>query len=201
MRVDKFRLLFFTAALSISAAHVIAQAPQGPPPSGAFGDSSSSVPVSATVYATTLVTNVDGGRSLNLLVLWRGTADWFVKGGSGGGGGGGGSTSVVRAVVRRGGLDLNVELQRQPRLVRIQSKEVSLQPADANVILVDQVDAPELKVAATFRIQPTMTDDRDLVPLLKQSPEIVKFLQCHLKSANASVQMLADRTCSALSEK
>jgi hypothetical protein len=181
--------------VTVASAMVFAQAPQsqGSPP-GVPMDSSTSRMVSPTVVATAMVRTLDGVNSLNLMVLWRGSNGWFVKPGARGAGGGG-NQRTLNARVRYAGLDLLAELDLQPRAARIQSNPVTLKPIDANVILVDEVEGPSLKVVATLKIDPAMTPDKQIEPLLKRSPEIVKFLQCDQKVDNPAIQSMVERSC------
>jgi hypothetical protein len=147
-----------------------------------------------------MVRTVDSVNTLNLMVLWRGSNGWFLKSGARGSGGGG-TQRTLTARATFGGLDLLAELDFQPREARIQGKPVVLKPADANVILVDGVEGPDLRVASTLKIDPAMASDREIEPLFKRSPEVLAFLQCDQKSASASVQMMTDRSCQGSSPK
>ena len=187
-----------SVVMTVASATVFAQAPpreQAPP--GVPVESSTSRPVSATVVATTMVRTIDGASALDLMVLWRGSNGWFLKSGARGSGGRGTQqTRSARATFA--GLDLLAELDLWPRAVRIQGKPATLKPADANVILVDGVEGPDLRVVSTLKIDPAMTSDRQIEPLFKRSPEVLAFLQCDQKSANGAVQILADRSCQGL---
>ena len=188
-------------ALTMAFAVVFAQAPQsqGPPP-GVPADSNTSRIVSPTVVATTMVRTLDGANSLNLMVLWRGANGWFLKPGARGGGGGG-RAGTLTARARYAGLDLAAELELQPRVVRIQNNPVTLKPVDANVILVDEVEGPNLRVVTTLKIDPAMTADKQIEPLLKRSAEMVKFLQCDQKLDNPAMQSMVERSCQTVSGK
>jgi len=184
-----------SVVVTVASATVFAQAPrreQAPP--GVPMDSSTSRPVSATVVATTMVRTIDGASALNLMVLWRGSNGWFLKSGARSSGGGG-TRQALNARATFAGIDLLAELDLQPRAVRIQGKPATLKPADANVILVDGVEGPDLQVVSTLKIDPAIASDREIEPLFKRSPEVLAFLQCDQKSASASVQVLADRSC------
>jgi len=191
-------------AATVASAIVLAQAPrsQGPPPGVPMGSSTSRM-VSATVVATSMVRTLDGASSLNLMVLWRGSNGWFLKPGARGSGGGGrgGSEGTLSARVRYAGIDLFVELDLQPRAVRIQGNPATLKPTDANVILVDDVEGPSLRVVSTLKIDPAMTTDQQIEPLLKRSSEIMKFLQCEQKADSLAVQSVVDRTCQSVMGK
>ena len=70
------------------------------------------------------------------------------------------------------------------------------------MVLVDEVDGPNLRVVGTLRIDPTMTTDKQIEPLLKRSPEIVKFLQCDQKINTPSVQsQVVERSCQIVTGK
>jgi len=81
--------------------------------------------------------------------VW-GSNGWFLKSGARGSGGRG-SQRTLTARATFAGLDLLAELDLQPRTVRIQGNPVTLTPADTNVILVDEVDGPNLRVLATLK--------------------------------------------------
>ena len=121
-------------------------------------------------------------------------------GARGSGGGGLGATRTAR--VSYAGLELLAELELQPRAVRIQGKSATLKPADANVILVDEVEGANLRVVATLKIDATMTPDKQIEPLLKRSPELVKFLNCDQKLDIPSVQsQVVERSCQIVMSK
>lgn len=185
------------AALAVVAVagSAIGVAVQNPPlgPPGMPMASVTSRPVSATVVATVLWTTTDSASSLNLMVLWRGANGWYLKGDTHGGGGSGSSRGQT-ARMQYGGLNFTVEFQRQPWVVRIQGKDIVLDPADANVVLVDQVDGPDMKMAGTLHVAPEMANARDVESLLKQSPKLVAFLQCDQKLPDARLQPL-QATC------
>ena len=114
-----------------------------------LGGTTGSLPVSPSVMATIMSSvDADGNGTLDLLVLWRGSAGWFKGDGgsaSGGGGtaGGGGTGSASRPEVRtawlsQGGVSLSVRFEPSTRKVWIQNQEMDLN--ESNVVLVDQVD-------------------------------------------------------------
>jgi hypothetical protein len=181
--------------MALASAMVFAQAPQRPePPPGVPAYSSTSRIVSATVVMTSMVRTLDGANSLNLMVLWRGSLEWFSKPGARGGSGGLRSATVY-ARQRYAGIEIVAELDLDPRAVRIQGIPATLKPSDANVILVDGVDGADLRVVSTLKIDPAIATDRQIEPLFKRSPEILAFLQCDQKASSPAVQMMADRSC------
>jgi hypothetical protein len=196
------RLLIFVPAAAVALAVMPTSAGQREtPPPGVPVQSSSSRPVSPTVVATTMTRTIDGNSSLDLMVLWRGTPEWYLKPGarSAGGGGSFGSQSVRQARLEFGGVALRAELQSQPRVVRIQGADVSLTVPDANVILVDEVEGPNLKVTSTLKVD-ALSKDRDILPWLKQAPQVVSFLQCETQ-VSAPAKVLVDPICQALIQK
>jgi hypothetical protein len=143
---------------------------------------------------TTMVRTLDGAGSLNLMVLWRGSNEWFSKTGARGSSGGG-NFRTLTARVRYAGIELMTELDLQPRAVRIQGVPATLKPSDANVILVDGVEGPDMRVVSTLKIDPAIAPDKQIEPLFKRSPEILAFLQCDQKASSPAVQMMAERSC------
>lgn len=147
-----------------------------------------------------MVRTLNGENSLSLLVLWRGGLGWFLRDGPKSGGGGMKQGSVS-ARLQYGGVNLTAELGLMPRTVVIQGNSILLDPSDANVILVDKVDGAA-KVVATLKIDPSMTANKQLEPVLKRSSQIVDFLQCDQKLSDPMVQsMVVDPICRAVTSK
>src|SRR5687767_7702756 len=139
--------------------HVLAAALMAAQPFPGGGSNSGTAPASPSVMATE-VGSVDatGRGTLQLLILWRGTPGWFLRGGgsssSGGGGSmGPGSETIFSHWISQGGVNLTVRLDPAARKLWIQDKEIALD--DANVVLVDGVDSPAgPSVVRTLRIDP-----------------------------------------------
>jgi hypothetical protein len=119
----------------------------------------------------------DGTDNLELLVLWRGAAGWFLRPGSMTSGGGT-SEGHSRLTIRRGDLQLTLEYDRPTRVVTIQGQPVRL--AADNVVFVDDVDAPGgPRVTGTMQVTRAMPGSAGQIGLvLKESPEIMAFLRC-----------------------
>ena len=195
--------------------HVAAAAVMLAQPFPGGGSSSTSAPVSPSVMATVMTAGNEPGKGeLELLVLWRGSPGWFWRAdGSGGGGsssGSGGMLGRTGSEVRtewlsQGGVNLNLRFEPGSRRLWILDQPVTLN--DANVVLVDGVDAPTgLRVVATVRIEPgyDAATDQPLgllaarpsgapppqgVPpqtFIRRSPELVAFLQCDVKAPDRS---------------
>jgi hypothetical protein len=162
--------------------------------------SSGSGPVSPAVVATWIChyERSDFGE-LDLLVLWRGTPGWFMRGGSGGssgqsGGGRGGRPPVVQHLFF-GDLALDLQFDPQAHTAQIQDREISLK--DANVILVDAVDSAEgLKVAGTRWIEPYLSESPVRIEtLLQRSPELITFLRCDIGLPDPTMQKMMELMC------
>ena len=198
---------------------------QGPPPgprsagsrSSQFGTQSSDQVVSPVVLAT-YVARVwgDGTRTLQMLVLWRGSPGWFARGSGGSSSSGGGDGRRYHSTIRRGDLQLQIEFDTETRLVTIsqaplvslpqspniqtapvKSKQIDL--SDRNVILVDEVDGSKgLQIVGTLRIDPVLPAGRSPLPLgdiLRQSQELVSFLRCDTRMPDPLSQQMAEIVC------
>jgi hypothetical protein len=150
------------------------------------GSTGGSAPVSPSVMATEMsAVDQNGRRTLELLILWRGTPGWHLKGtggASGSGGSMGGSPGMVRSDwISQGGVNLAVRFDPAARKAWVQEKEIDL--GDANVVLVDGVDSPVgPQVVRTLRIDPehetAATRQMPFQMFIRRSPELVDFLQC-----------------------
>jgi hypothetical protein len=138
----------------------------------------------------------DGGRVLEVLVLWRGTPAWFARG-EGSGGSGGRDGRRVSKTIRRGELALQFEFDLQTRLATIQGKPIELR--DQNVVLVDGVDeAKGPQVVGTLRVDPTLPpgdNPAGVFQTLRSSPEIVSFLKCDARLADPLMQKMSETVC------
>ncbi|MEO5739249.1 MAG: hypothetical protein ABIS29_01460 [Vicinamibacterales bacterium] len=164
------------------------------------GSNGGTAPVSPSVMATEMgAVDAAGRGTLQLLILWRGTPGWFLRGGgsSSGGSMGGGLNPTLRSQwISQGGVSLTVRFDPAARKVWIQDKEVWLD--DANVVLVDAVDSPAgPQVVRTLRIDPDYETTMEAAPyaapgrgpqmrpkgvpgqtFIRRSPELIEFLQC-----------------------
>jgi len=198
----------------LAAAVMLAQ----PFPGG--GSNSGTAPVSPSVMATQLGSVDAAGRgTLQLLILWRGTPGWFMRGGGSSSGGGGsmapGSSMIFSHWISQGGVNLSLRFDLTARKVWIQDKEITLDAE--NVVLVEGVDSREgPQVVRTLRIDPeyeaTMAPAPYSVPgrgtqpraqpvpahtFIRRSPELVDFLQCDtpLPGLRAYEQQMFDVMC------
>ncbi len=134
--------------------------------------------ISPTVEITVFTEGrADGADELELLVLWRGAAGWFLRPGSATAGR---TTSAGRShlTIQRGDLQLTLEYDRTNRVVSIQGKPVTL--ARDNVVFADDVDLRDgPRVTGTMHVPRAMPGSAGQIGLvLKQSREIMSFLRC-----------------------
>jgi hypothetical protein len=179
-----------------------AQLPPGRrmPPPGVMATSSASLPASAVTVMTWVARyGSDGAQQLELLVLWRGTPGWYLRG-SGSSSSGGGGANSFNSSIGYGGLDLRLELQYQPRVANIQGTRVELR--DDNVIFVDFVDTKGPTVVGTLRVDPALPQADGRIPrideVLGRSAEIVKFLRCDAELPDPRGQGAIERICKQL---
>jgi hypothetical protein len=206
--------------------HIFAAALMAAQPFPGGGSNSGTMPVSPSVMATELAsTDASGRGALQLLILWRGTPGWFLRGGGSSSSGGGGSmgresTMIFSHWVSQGGVNLTVRFDPAARKVWIQDQEMALD--DANVVLVDGVDSPAgPQVVRTLRIDPEY--ETTLEPLsygmpgrgpqmrprpvpvqvfIRRSPELVEFVQCDMPPPGISAyeQKMFDAMCALLTQ-
>jgi hypothetical protein len=206
--------------------HIFAAALMAAQPFPGGGSNSSTAPVSPSVMATELASVDASGRgTLQLLILWRGTPGWFLRGGgassSGGGGSAGpGSGTTFSHWISQGGVNLTLRFDPAARKVWIQDKELALD--DANVVLVDGVDGPAgPQVVRTLRIDPEYETKMEPPPyampgrgpqlrarpvpvqiFIRRSPELIEFLQCDMPPPGLSEyeQKMFDAMCARVRE-
>jgi len=136
-----------------------------------------------------------GSNALDLLVLWRGSPGWHLKGDGHGSSSGGGPTPGRRGTsVRYGGLVLHALFDGAKRLCQIEGKDVPLN--DHNVVLVDEVDSTSgPRVLKTLRIDPALPEPPRMEIAIRRSPELVSYLRCDLKLPDARQQTMMDIIC------
>jgi len=142
--------------------------------------------------------------TVDLLVLWRGSSDWYVRDvgksllevGSSATSGGQADGSVHRVFVHDRALEL--QFDPQARTVLIQGHVIALH--DANVLLLDEVDsAAGIKVAGVVRVEPQISNSGDVDPATaaaRQSAQILDFLRCDASGLPADVQQKMALNCS-----
>ena len=166
-------------------------------------------PVSPAVVATFVWrSQPPGSPELQLLVLWRGTPGWFMRGPNGytqsGSGQAGVDESGPGVVVEHwsyAGTRLDLEFDPSKRAARVQDHEIAL--GSANVILVDDVDgetgskiAGSLQVDALFRDEPA-----EIEVIIRRNPELYDFLRCDAKLPDAKSQPMFDSRCARMKAK
>ena len=143
------------------------------------------------------------GKETTLLVLWRGTPGWHVKGGvAGGGSSSGGGRSYAYQYMSRGGFTFTMEFDDERHVARLLNQEISLK--DTNVVLVDFVDSKAGPTIVGYRWVEPGAPAPPVVPggasdpiagAIRRSPELLEYLQCDLKMPDAIMQPLMEQVC------
>jgi hypothetical protein len=122
-----------------------------------------------------------GPLTLDLLVLWRGAPGWYLKGGHSAASGGGDDKGHVNVQMQRGGVELDLTLDRQKGVAVIAGNEVVLD--GANVVLVDGVGVPGgLTFAGTGSVDPKVEDLKTgAYAVLRGAPDLIPFLRCEVR--------------------
>jgi hypothetical protein len=164
---------------------------QAPPPS------TSTQVISPVCLMSWIVRTAPGGRTIDLLVLWRGSAGWFLRGTTPSRSSGSASGGTLQVAATYGGIDVTVDLVESTRVARIGGRDVRL--GDANVIFVDDTDsAAGPRVVGTTRIDPALPDGPGVPPVvevLRRSPDVVSFLRCDVRMPGGRGQPMVDRLC------
>lgn len=179
--------------LLLAPASVAAQPPAPVRPPDSKGGESGTMPTSASVMTTFLISKGGSTETLELIVLWRGTPGWFAtqsSSGSGGRVGSGTGGGVWRERIQRGEHELEVSFTFATRTAIVQGKEVSLR--DANAILVDRVDSPAgPRVVGTLKVDARLGSEPGpaaILPVLGRSREILEYLRCDVPLPDARMQ-------------
>jgi len=148
--------------------------------------------ISPTVFASWITERVGNeSEQLRLLVLWRGTPGWYaVPGGRIGGSSSGGAGT--HSTIEYGDVRLTLDFSAGDAVV-INGREVHL--GTDNVVYVDDVDAiAGARVVRTSRIASKMPGSAAQIGLaIRDVPEVVTFLQCDARAADAQRQMIIER--------
>jgi hypothetical protein len=118
----------------------------------------------------------------------------FVKGGSSRESSGGNANGYGGSM-SRGGVDLDFQLTRQPRSLKIQGAPVEL--GTNNVVLVDDVDGSQgPKVLTVLSVgRDGVTDPREIAGVVARSPELVAFLKCGIALDSPYARATTERVC------
>jgi hypothetical protein len=165
--------------------------------------------VSPTVVASwSAHENYADGSKTTLLVLWRGTPNWFSKrgrdGGSSGGssfGSGGGGSSAYQ-YFSEGGLTFTLEFDYDKKIVKMLNQEISLK--ENNVVLVDFVDSAVGPTIVGYRwidpalpappIAPGGVSD-PIAGVISRAPELYNYLQCDLPVTDPVLKVYMPMVC------
>jgi hypothetical protein len=156
------------------------------------------VPASPSVLATVFITDA----RLGLLVLWRGSPNWWSK--SSGHDGTSGSTQGrgFTMSLTYGSVTLSFAFDPDRHAIVVQGRESEI-PEGTNVVLIDNADSPsgpDVYKALTIQSADVTVNPPSVGfgPLLSRSPEAVVFLKC---KAGTMTPMIAHMACGELSEK
>lgn len=151
--------------------------------------------ISPAVEASWFATGRGGVEHLELLVLWRGTPGWFMEPGGSSGGSSGGNGVPLSSWINRGDVRLTVTFDPVKRVATVQGKRLDL--ADHNVVFVEDVDtAAGARVVKTMKVPSLMPGSAGQIGLvLKESPEIMTFLQCDATRADGRASGYLRQLC------
>jgi hypothetical protein len=141
-------------------------------------------------------------RAVDLLVFWRGSAGWFLRGATHGSSRGSASNGVIHVEASFGGIDVEVEFVEATRAVRVRGQEIPL--GTANVVFVDDVDSPKGgRVTGTAWLDPTLPGAGvpGVAAILGRSPEVVSFLRCGTPMPGGRGKTMVDNLCATVSGK
>ena len=170
---------------------------------GGGGGSSTSRIASPSVVASWMShENYADGKITTLLVLWRGSVGWFLKGGSGHGSGGGSGSgsggSWAYEYVSQGGLTFMMGFDYDKRIVKMVNEEISLDTS--NVVLVDFVDSANGPTIVgsrwVDRPAPNQTSTVDpIAAVVKSSVELFEYLRCDAEISDAALKAMMPIIC------
>jgi hypothetical protein len=168
-------------------------------------ESSGSSVVSPVVFAGWFTSHDGAGIArIDLLVLWRGSLGWALRGQSSGSSSGGVMGSSRRGMtVHQGGRSLYAAFDpagSRARTAQIEDETIPL--GDHNVVLVDNVDsATGPRVVKTLRVDATLSEPRRIDLVIARSPELVAYLHCDLKLPDPKQQAMMDVVCARFTGK
>jgi hypothetical protein len=155
-------------------------------------------PLSPSVLATYhMRSGTSGLDHLDVLVLWRGSPNWYLSGGGSQGGSASAGTTWL-STSRHGGIDLEVQLDLKNRTGKVNGMPIDLRTT--NVVFVDNIDdGSGGTIVRTMRIQAgvlprTLGEPHaQLVPILQSSPEFAEFLRCEAGGTRAGMSNVCPR--------
>jgi hypothetical protein len=149
--------------------------------------------ISPVVVASWIAERAGSGEEqLQLLILWRGAPGWFLRPGGVSGNSSGGR---YRSTITYGDVRLTLEYDSSKRVAVVHGRTV--ETADDNVVLVDDVDSPTgPRIVGTMRLDRRMPGSAGQIGLvLRKSPNIMAFLRCDATIADGHGRGLLERLC------
>lgn len=155
--------------------------------------------LSPSVVAT-IVMEYPEKTTPEFIVLWRGSAGWWSRQSRGRGSSmyGADKLSLEESF---GGVSLSLTFDRLHRTLAVQNMPIELR--GRNVVLLDNVDSPngpKLVSMLSVPIQPTPANPWGIELTLRQSAEIVTFLQCDIVLSGPAA-VLIKQSCDAVLAK
>jgi hypothetical protein len=135
-----------------------------------------------------------GGNVLQLLILWRGSPGWHLRGGGQRSGGGGDASGRLRSWITLGDVTLDAVFDGVARFCEIDDTRVPL--GDHNVVLVDGVDSTSgPKVIKTMKIDSALPEPIQIDAAIRRSAELIEFVRCDLKLPDERQQAVMNVLC------
>jgi len=157
--------------------------------------------ISPTVVAFSMERETGGARQLDLLVLWRGSPGWFMRGASSSGGGnghGGFGQWRIQHWMSYGDIMLTVDLisnskdfPRDTTVATILGRQIPL----GHAVLVDGADTDHPVITATRFFDPSIMGDDVMAAAVRSSSELFEFLRCDAALPNQDMQAMIRSIC------
>jgi hypothetical protein len=146
------------------------------------------------VSPTVVSSYVASGGQLLLLVLWRGTPRWLMKG-SHSSSSGVSSDDWAWENITCGNLSWTIEFDVTAHAARVLDQQISLD--ETNVVLVDRVDTPlGAVVVGRYRVNPELPETGDpALAIIRGHVFLIDYLQCDLAVPDPRVQPVVAMLC------
>jgi hypothetical protein len=147
--------------------------------------------------------NRDGTGSLDLLVLWRGTPGWFLRGnGTSGDGrihGGFGQWQASHSMTY-GDITLTLGFKSSSKdfdpastIVTVLDRDIALQ--DTNIVLIDGVDSRMPHIVGMQYVEARFSGRDAVGAVVKRTPDLFDFLRCDVTLPDPNQQAMMSLLC------
>jgi hypothetical protein len=149
------------------------------------------MPVSASVMVTFRTLRVNDARTVELLILWRGTPGWFTANGSSGSSSSGNSTGGGGWSERyaRGSFSFEINGNSSTRTANVLGRTLDL--TKENVVLVEGADSAKgPQIVRTLVVDAPLPDGNpnEILKVLGRVQELRDYLRCETPLPDASLQ-------------